>query len=279
MSRRSAARASAAPNATGADPVRHLVRVAYQGEPGAFSEEAIRAHFGERAHPVPCRRFEDAGRLLARGGVDFAVLPVENSSIGVIHDAVAVMERYELREVGTRSLSVRHCLLGLAGARIDTVRAVHSQAAALAQCARFLRAHGWMRCVPAIDTAGAARDIARARDPALTAIASRSAATHHGLDILAADIQDDPENRTWFVILASCGQSSIARQAAVQKSVWTGGGSGDSRDAGSSGCRSALPPDQGGRRRKESPSLLPVTGGISTPGTSAPVRSIPREPG
>jgi prephenate dehydratase len=178
-----------------------VVRVAYQGEPGAFGEEAIRAHFAERAAAVPCARFEDVGRLLLEGGVDLAFLPVENSIIGPIDEAALVIERYALRTIDEHVLRVRHCLLGLAGARVEGIRAVRSHPAAIAQCAGFLRAHAWMRALPVLDTAGAARQLARDRTPANAAIASRAAATLYGLRVLAADIQDAPDNRTRFAIL------------------------------------------------------------------------------
>lgn len=178
-----------------------ILRIAYQGEPGAYGEVAILAQWGDRAVPVPCARFEDVGRLLCERGADSALLPVENSTIGAIRDAIDVIERYGLHVTGEHVLHVRHCLLGVAGARMESLRIVRSHQAALAQCARFLRAHTWLRAESVLDTAGAAREVARERDPAIAAIASSGAAARHGLDILAADIQDEPDNRTRFAIV------------------------------------------------------------------------------
>jgi prephenate dehydratase len=177
------------------------LRVAYQGEPGAYSEEAIGACFGGRATRVPCATFEDVGRALEEGEADLAMMPVDNSSIGPIHDSLAVIERYSLVTTAEYTLPIRLCLLGIRGARLEDVEVVRSHPAALAQCARFLRAHTRVRAEPVLDTAGAAREIAGARDVRAGAFASRQAADHYGLAILAADVQDEEDNRTRFRIV------------------------------------------------------------------------------
>lgn len=177
------------------------LRVAYQGEPGAFSEEAIIACFGDRAERVPCATFEAVGRAVSEGEADLAMLPVENSTIGSIEGAIAVIDRYALVATAEHTLPVRLGLLALPGTSIEHLTTVRSHPAALAQCAGFLRAHATVHAEPVLDTAGAAREIADTREPRVGAIASLSAALRYGLQVLAADIQDTEDNRTRFLIL------------------------------------------------------------------------------
>ena len=173
-------------------------RVAFQGELGAFSEEAVRALYGEAAEPVPLREFRDAGEAVVGGRVDAAVLPVENSIAGSVGPAYDVLLSLPLRVVREVVRPIRHCLLGVSGAAMETVRRAVSHPVALAQCTEFLRARPAMEAVAVYDTAGAAREVAAVRDPAVAAIASRLAGERYGLDVLAADIQDRDDNQTRF---------------------------------------------------------------------------------
>lgn len=190
-------------------------RVAYQGAPGAFSDEAIGEAWGGRAEAVPTPDFEATVRALRSGAVDHALLPLENSRIGRIEASwAAIGAADDLVRVREVTLAVRPCLLALPGATLDTVRRVASHPAALAQCTRFLARHPALVAVPAYDTAGAAADVARRGDPAAAAIASRGAAARYGLVVLAVDIQDDPQNVTRFVVLARRGTGLAAGERA-----------------------------------------------------------------
>ena len=172
------------------------MRVAYQGEPGAYSDEAVSALFPE-ADAVGFATFRLTFDALAIGAVDMAVLPVENSSAGIVQEVSDLLwELPGLRVVREHIHPVRHCLLGWPG----TVERALSHPQALAQCDRYLHSRQ-IRSVAFHDTAGAARAVAEQRQPGTAAIASKAAAARYGLYVLAESIQDDLENRTRFVVV------------------------------------------------------------------------------
>ncbi len=180
------------------------VRVAFQGELGAYSEEAVRRYWpGDTAEPVPARSCADVVRALENNAVDFGMLPIENSLAGSVvptYDALA--DSRECWVVGEEILPIHHCLLALPGADIGAIRRVSSHPVALAQCGRFLERHRWMEAEAAYDTAGAARDLATSGDRTRAAIAGRGAAERFGLEILESEIEDRPDNQTRFLALA-----------------------------------------------------------------------------
>ncbi|MDQ7041637.1 MAG: prephenate dehydratase [Rhodothermus sp.] len=178
--------------------------VAFQGEPGAFSEEAILAYFGEtQAEPVPLPSFEQVFEALEGGQVDRAMIPIENSLFGSVHVNYDLLRTHSVRIVGELELRIRHHLLGLPGSRIDQIRQVYSHPQALGQCQTYLRTHlHRAEAVPAYDTAGAARMVAAMGDPGIAAIAGMRAAVKYGLEVLAAGIESHPQNYTRFLILA-----------------------------------------------------------------------------
>jgi prephenate dehydratase len=172
------------------------VKVAYQGEPGAYSDEAVSAVY-PHAEAVGFATFRLTFDALEMGAVDMAVLPVENSSAGVVQEVSDLLwELPGLRVVREQIQPVRHCLLGWPG----PVERALSHPQALAQCDRYLHARQ-IRSVAFHDTAGAARAVAEQRQPGTAAIASKAAATRYGLYVLAEAIQDDAENRTRFVVV------------------------------------------------------------------------------
>jgi prephenate dehydratase len=181
-----------------------MTTVAYQGEPGAFGEEAVQGWFGPDATAVPMPTFSAVCSAVEGGTTDAGVLPLENSLAGTVGDALDALANGSLRVVGEVLLPIRHQLLVLPGASLDGIAHVSSHWQALAQCDRFLAGRGW-RVVPAADTAGAARELAASRDAAGAAIASRAAADRYGLEIAAADIQDADHNLTRFAILTRNG--------------------------------------------------------------------------
>src|SRR6266480_7928002 len=172
------------------------VKVAYQGEPGAYSDEAVSAVFPD-AQAVGFATFRLTFDALAMGAVDAAVLPVENSSAGVVQEVSDLLwEKPGLRVVREQVQPVRHCLLGWPG----PVERALSHPQALAQCDRYLHSRQ-IRPVAFHDTAGAARAVAEQRQPGTAAIASKAAAARYGLYVLAESIQDDSENRTRFIVV------------------------------------------------------------------------------
>lgn len=179
------------------------LRVAFQGELGAFSEEALQQLYGGDADPVPLRDFADVVQAVMAGIADRAVLPIENTIVGSVARAHDALESSGgLHAVGETVVAVHHCLLVAPGATMATVRDVFSHPVALMQCARFFKANPELNIHEVYDTAGAAADVAKVQDPALAAVASRGAARHYGLEILRSDIEDRPDNQTRFVAFA-----------------------------------------------------------------------------
>jgi prephenate dehydratase len=177
-----------------------MLRVAFQGDRGAYGEEAIAALWGAHAEPWPVRTFADVVALVERGAADAGVLPVENSVVGTVHEGVrALASGGHLSVLGVTTVPVRHCLLGVAGASLADVRRVESHPVALAQCRAFLARHPHIAACEAFDTAGAAREVARVGDVRRAAIAGRAAAARYGLTVLASDVADAADNRTRFV--------------------------------------------------------------------------------
>lgn len=175
-------------------------RIAYQGEPGANSHLACsEAYPGFEALAYPT--FEDALAAVKSGEVLYAMIPIENSVAGRVADIHHLLPNANLYIVGEHFLRVRHQLMGLKGAKLDTIKRVMSHTQALGQCRKTLRALG-LTPIPEADTAGSARLVSEQNDPSLAAIASTLAAEIYGLDILRSDIEDESHNTTRFIILA-----------------------------------------------------------------------------
>lgn len=177
-------------------------RVAHLGEPGSFSEEAAR-RFVSDCVIVPCRTFEHLFATLDDGAADLLVAPLENSTAGRVRAVDELLGKSSLAVVSELVLPIKLCLIGCPGAQFADVRAVASHPVALRQCERFFRAHTYLAQRAGDDTAGCLRRIVEARDPAHAAIASRRAAEIHGGIILREHLEDAPDNRTRFALLAS----------------------------------------------------------------------------
>jgi len=194
------------------DAPRGETRVAYQGEPGAFSEEAALGFFGEAvdAHPVPSWRavFE----AVASGDDEAGVVAIESSLAGSIRETYdLLLEFYDrgVRIVGEVSIPVRLALVALPGQSVDWIERVYSHAQALAQADAFLRSRDW-QVMTTYNTAGAARMIADGRERRAAAIASPRVAGLYGLEVLADNVQSGDENRTRFAVLALDAGSDAA---------------------------------------------------------------------
>jgi prephenate dehydratase len=175
-------------------------RIAFQGEPGAFSQEAIFETFSADTPTLPCHSFPDLFRAVATGDADLGMAPIENSTAGSINQSYDLLLDYDLAITREAILRVRHALLARAGVAQNDVRRVSSHPAALAQCEKFIAANGW-EAVAAYDTAGAAQQLSASTLTDTAAIASETAARIYGLTILARDIQDIPNNFTRFVVI------------------------------------------------------------------------------
>ena len=176
--------------------------VAYQGEPGAFSEEAIVELWGAAASPLACHTFAEVVRAVREGSARFGMLPVENSIAGPVRTSLAAIADSGLTAVGATELRIRLCLLAHPGVGIDALRSVESHPVALEQCMVYLRAHPWLSVREAFDSAGAARAVAASGDRTRGAIASERAGELTGLATLASGIEDRADNVTRFTIVA-----------------------------------------------------------------------------
>jgi prephenate dehydratase len=175
--------------------------VAFQGELGAYSEEALHRFFGAGAVPVPCREFHDVARAVAAGRAERGLLPIENTIFGSVKQSFEILAAGDFSVFGEVIVPIHHCVLGMPGARLESVHQVLSHPVALGQCTRFLRAHPELEPVPVYDTAGAAKTVAEQGDPTVAALAGRTAAERYGLAILAADVEDRSDNQTRFLAI------------------------------------------------------------------------------
>jgi prephenate dehydratase len=184
-----------------------MTRVGYQGEPGAFSEEAVVTLFASAAgdadvEPVPCRTFRDVFDGVEDGTLAFGVVPLENSQGGSIAETYDLLLRESVSMVGEVVVRVDQALLGLPGATLDGVRRVWSHPQALAQCEEFL-ARLEAEVVPMYDTAGAAKRVAEEARADQAAVAAERAAAVYGLQVLASRIQTHQDNQTRFAAIAT----------------------------------------------------------------------------
>ena len=174
--------------------------IAFQGEHGAYSEEAIRQKLGPEVKTLPCRTFEELFAAVESGRADLAALPVENSVAGSINRSYDLLLERDLKVWGEIMLRVRHNLLAPPGTTLEQLTQVRSHPQALAQCERYLTQHG-LKAVPWYDTAGSAKELAANPEPGVGVIASALAAEIYGLEILERDVQDLAWNYTRFFLI------------------------------------------------------------------------------
>lgn len=181
-------------------------RVAFQGERGAFSEEAAVKLLGENIQLVPRPTFEALYSAIDKRAADFILAPIENSLAGSVYRSYDLLIASGLHIRAEVVIPIVHCLIGMPGARLESINQVASHPVALAQCERFFAGHPAIRRVTAEDTAGSVREVMRAGDPARAAIASRRAAEVYGAKILLEHLEDHKENYTRFLLLAPSAQ-------------------------------------------------------------------------
>ncbi len=175
-------------------------RIAFQGEPGAYSHQACRETRPEM-EALPCRTFEDVIDAVRTGAAEQAMLPVENTTYGRVADIHRLLPESGLHIVEEAFVRVHINLLGVPGAKVADVRQAHSHLVLLPQCATFLRQHK-IEGVVSPDNARAAREVSEMRDPSVGALASELAAQVYGLDVLARHIEDEDHNTTRFLVMS-----------------------------------------------------------------------------
>lgn len=176
-----------------------MTTVAFQGEHGAYSEEACRRHFDDAVTTLPCRTFEEIFAAVEVGQADFGAVPVENSTAGSINKSYDLLLDHDLKVHGEILLRVRHNLLTVRG-NAGTITMVRSHPQALAQCESYLNRRK-LAAVPWYDTAGSAKDLAADPTPGVAVIASKLAAEVYGLEIIDEGIEDMPNNYTRFFVV------------------------------------------------------------------------------
>jgi chorismate mutase/prephenate dehydratase len=177
------------------------VAVAYQGEPGAYSEEAAIRFFGNSTKGLPYEGLDGVFEAVERGDAPFAVVPVENSLEGSITRAYDLLLDSPLMVCGETELRISHCLIAMKNASLDTIKYVYSHPQALGQSRNFLKKLN-AEIVPASDTAGSVKMIKDAKRLDAAAVASARAAEFYGMKVLAKEIEDNPHNFTRFFVLS-----------------------------------------------------------------------------
>lgn len=180
-------------------------KVAYQGEPGAFSQQAAKKIFGRDLLTLSCFSSEDVFEALRRKRAHFAVIPIENTLAGSIYQNFDLLARYPVVIAAETSLRIEHSLITLKGTTLERVRQIYSHPAALEQCSRFLGKLKKAEKVSFYNTAGSVKYIRDRNLADAGAIASAEAARLYGMKVLFRGIEDEPENYTRFLVLARKG--------------------------------------------------------------------------
>jgi len=180
---------------------RGKVKVAYQGEPGAYSESAVYYYFGSSAQPVPCRNFSDVFRNVELNKTEFGIVPIENSIEGSVNAVYDLFLKYDPKVCGEIILKITHCLIANPGTKLEDINVIYSHPQALGQCRSFLET---LNCelISTYDTAGSVKMIKEQKLLNSGAIAGERAAEIYGMNILARDIADNPNNYTRFFVLS-----------------------------------------------------------------------------
>ncbi len=189
--------------------VKRNARIAFQGERGAFSEEAAIELLGDGIELVPRPTFERLFEAIDQNAADYILAPIENSLAGSVHRSYDLLvESRDLHIIGEVIIPIVHNLIGAKGTKFEDVAIVESHPVALAQCELFFGAHPQLKRIATQDTAGSVRDVTTAGDKSRAAIASRRAAQTYGGVILREHLEDNRENYTRFLLLSNNGMAA-----------------------------------------------------------------------
>ncbi|HKO97559.1 MAG TPA: prephenate dehydratase [Pyrinomonadaceae bacterium] len=177
--------------------------VAFQGAPGAFSEEAAVKLLGEDINLVPRPTFESLFNAIEDQSANYLLVPIENSLVGFVHACFDLLRESKLSIVGEVIIPISHCLIGCPGATFPLITSVESHSVALDQCRRFLSANPQIKRIAADDTAGSVAKVVAEGDVSRAAIAGRRAADQYGGVILREHLEDSSENYTRFLLLTA----------------------------------------------------------------------------
>ncbi len=179
------------------------VKAVYQGVPGAYSHEAMIGFFGQDVNSVSVDSFREAMEMVHKGSADYAVIPIDNSSAGMVSTTYDLLDEYNNYIVAETFVKISHCLLGVKGAKPEDIKTVYSHQQALMQCSKYLDSHSDWSLREYLNTAMSARKIAEEGDITHAAVASENCAKEYGLDVLARDINNAASNTTRFVIVSN----------------------------------------------------------------------------
>ncbi len=178
------------------------VRIAFQGALGSYSDEALVRFFGKEVDALAVESFSEAVQVVEAGTCDYAVLPIENSTAGIVSEIYDLLMEHNVSIVGEVILPINHCLLGVKGSKIEHINTVYSHQQSLMQSSRYLSEKNWKQ-VGLKNNAFAAMKVAEDQDLTAGAIASANAASIYGLEILEEGIQTLQENRTRFIVISN----------------------------------------------------------------------------
>jgi len=191
-------------------------RIGFQGALGAFSQEAVVQLLGDQVTVVPHPRFEDVFRALTRAKIDAAVIPIENTLAGSVHENYDHLLHFDVRIAAETNVRIIHNLIAPPGVGLKDIRKVYSHPVALNQCLRFFARHRRLESTPFYDTAGSVEMIMQEKAPDAAAIASSVAASIYGAHILERSIEDDRRNFTRFFLLYPSKRVRLPKREAKQ---------------------------------------------------------------
>lgn len=191
------------------------MKVSFQGEPGAYSEQAVFNYYGKEVETIPCESFDVMFDSVVSGKSDAALAPIENSLAGSIHQNYDLLLRHNLHIVGEYFLRVQHCLIVNPSVKMDDIKKAISHPQALGQCAAYLRNHG-IKPEQVYDTAGSVKMLKESGAKDVAAIASKRAAELYGMQILEEGIEDNAENYTRFLAV---GRESVVPENEAKTSI------------------------------------------------------------
>ncbi len=177
-------------------------RVVFQGAEGAYSEAAVKKYFGEKITSFHVDSFRDAMSAIAEGNADFAVLPIENSTAGIVSEIYDLLAEFDNFIVGEQIIQIEHCLLGIPGTKISEIKRVYSHPQSLLQSAKYLSTQNWQQ-ISMENNAFAAKRVSEEKDNSQAAIASEYAAQVYGLEVLKKGVNQSKTNSTRFIIISN----------------------------------------------------------------------------